>query len=75
MYNVRRRDRPYAVHAERVLGRGRRGPVRSVVRTVRVRARSGHEVYGATGGGGNWSSISQGREHSRKLGDVVQQQG
>jgi len=57
-----------------VLGRGRRGPVRSAVRTVRIRARSGPEVFGVAADGGDERSPSPpGREHSRELGDVVQQ--
>lgn len=56
-----------------MLDRGRRGSVRPAVRTVRVRARSGLEVFGVAPAVAG-SPIPQGREHSRELGDVVQQQ-
>lgn len=73
----------HAVHIKRVFSYCHNGAVRTAVRTVRVCTRSGRQVFGAAGGGYGYgcsdydreiggSPISQGREHRRKHGNVLQ---
>lgn len=52
----------HAVLTECVLGRGHNGPVRTAVWTVRVCTRSGQQVFGVGGGGGEPSDSTR-REH------------